>query len=317
VIWAQVFPGVYRFRNARMTSARPVNQQMPVGPNRGYSRMQHLWFLERSFDICAHQLGIAPDEMRLRNYIPSGRVLPLHNQMAALRFRQLSQDVAGGEGADWLGGLEEEAGRSASGGMLDGNRNRHYAGFRHEQFWSVANRESQSRHFPGILRAQTARGIYGGLSLLSALVRKAKGHEIRSASCRRCPQHPSGLRYRAHGIRHPNETFIPGLRALCESIAVSGLSAVHGAAQKLKTEMKRLAAFLLESKEESLNSASGSRAADSPKDSESRVTIGDWQNIVNVELCRSSRRTLRTDLECDYIWRAPFKFPTRQRNTAA
>jgi len=42
---------------------------MPGGPNRGYSRMQHLWFLERVVDICAHQLGIAPDEMRLRNYI--------------------------------------------------------------------------------------------------------------------------------------------------------------------------------------------------------------------------------------------------------
>src|SRR5258706_9176795 len=72
----------------------------------------------------------------------SGRV-SLHNtKWLRLRFRQLSQDVAGGEGADWLGGLEEEAGRSASGGMLGGDRDRHYPGFRHEQFWAVANRES-------------------------------------------------------------------------------------------------------------------------------------------------------------------------------
>src|SRR5258706_2555433 len=34
--------------------------------------------------------------------------------------------------------------------------------------------------------------------------------------------------------------------------AVSGLSAVHGAAQKLKAEMKRLAAFLLETSQENL-----------------------------------------------------------------
>ena len=31
--------------------------------------MQHLWFLERVVDICAHELGIPADEMRLRNYI--------------------------------------------------------------------------------------------------------------------------------------------------------------------------------------------------------------------------------------------------------
>src|SRR5947209_1554752 len=69
VIWAQVFPGVYRFRNARIDFWQAVTNKCPVGPNRGYSRMQHLWFLERVVDICAHELGIAPDEMRLRNYI--------------------------------------------------------------------------------------------------------------------------------------------------------------------------------------------------------------------------------------------------------
>ena len=32
----------------------------PVGPNRGYSRMQHLWFLERVMDICGHNSGFPP-----------------------------------------------------------------------------------------------------------------------------------------------------------------------------------------------------------------------------------------------------------------
>src|SRR5258707_9219187 len=80
----------------------------------------------------------------------SGRV-SLHNtKWLRLRFRQLSQDVAGGEGADWLGGLEEEAGRSASGGVLDGDWDRHYAGIPDQQFWSVANCESQCGLFQGI-----------------------------------------------------------------------------------------------------------------------------------------------------------------------
>jgi len=69
VIWSQVFPGVYRFKNARIDFSQTVTNKCPVGPNRGYSRMQHLWFLERVIDICAHELGIPADEMRLRNYI--------------------------------------------------------------------------------------------------------------------------------------------------------------------------------------------------------------------------------------------------------
>jgi 2-furoyl-CoA dehydrogenase large subunit len=44
VIWSQVFPGVYRFKNARIDFSQAVTNKCPVGPNRGYSRMQHLWF---------------------------------------------------------------------------------------------------------------------------------------------------------------------------------------------------------------------------------------------------------------------------------
>src|SRR5581483_2327875 len=43
----------------------------PCSPNRGYSRMQHLWFTERVIDIVAHELGVDPVEMRKRNYIRS------------------------------------------------------------------------------------------------------------------------------------------------------------------------------------------------------------------------------------------------------
>ena len=41
--------------------------------------------------------------------------------------------------------------------------------------------------------------------------------------------------------------------------AVSGLSAVHGAAQKLRKEMQRLAAFVLETKEDDLEFGVGQR----------------------------------------------------------
>jgi len=68
-IWAQVTPGAYRFKNFQMEFLQVMTNKCPVGPNRGYSRMQHLWMLERSVDIVARELGLDPSEVRLKNFI--------------------------------------------------------------------------------------------------------------------------------------------------------------------------------------------------------------------------------------------------------
>ncbi|MDP2324448.1 MAG: molybdopterin-dependent oxidoreductase, partial [Gammaproteobacteria bacterium] len=69
VIWSQVLPATYKLRNIRIEFTQAVTSKCPVVPNRGYSRMQQLWFMERVIDICAHELNIPADEIRLRNYI--------------------------------------------------------------------------------------------------------------------------------------------------------------------------------------------------------------------------------------------------------
>ena len=56
VIWAQVTPGMYKWRNIRVDFTQVATNKAPVSPNRGYSRMQHLWFTERVIDIVAHEL---------------------------------------------------------------------------------------------------------------------------------------------------------------------------------------------------------------------------------------------------------------------
>ncbi|MBM3559923.1 MAG: xanthine dehydrogenase family protein molybdopterin-binding subunit, partial [Alphaproteobacteria bacterium] len=71
VIWSQVVPGPYRIRNLRIEMRQAVTNKCPVGPNRGFSRMQHLWFLERVIDLCGHALGIDAETIRRRNYVPS------------------------------------------------------------------------------------------------------------------------------------------------------------------------------------------------------------------------------------------------------
>ena len=70
VIWSQVAPASYRLQNLRIDFRQAMTNKCPVGPNRGFSRMQNVWFLERVIDICAHEMGIKPDDMRRRNYIP-------------------------------------------------------------------------------------------------------------------------------------------------------------------------------------------------------------------------------------------------------
>ena len=66
IIWAQVTPGLYRWRNIRVDFTQVVTNKSPVAPNRGYSRMQQLWLTERIVDIVAHELGLDPVEVRKR-----------------------------------------------------------------------------------------------------------------------------------------------------------------------------------------------------------------------------------------------------------
>ncbi len=69
VIWAQVTPGMYRWRHIELEFTQVATNKAPVSPNRGYSRMQHLWFTERVIDIVARELDLDPVEVRKRNYI--------------------------------------------------------------------------------------------------------------------------------------------------------------------------------------------------------------------------------------------------------
>ena len=69
VIWSQVAAGMYKWRNIRLEFTQAMTNKAPVSPNRGYSRMQQLWFTERVIDIVAHTLGFDPVEIRRQNYV--------------------------------------------------------------------------------------------------------------------------------------------------------------------------------------------------------------------------------------------------------
>jgi len=315
VIWSQVFPGVYRFKNARIDFTQAVTNKCPVGPNRGYSRMQHLWFLERVIDICGHELGIPSDEIRLRNYIrpeefpyttPNGCVYDSGNYPKML---QVAKERIGWDG--WK--RKQAAARKEDrligigiGTTLD----------------SGTNNFGQSQIInPGAPFSGNSQGanckldIYGEVVVSVGSCPQGQGHETTAAQVVAdvLNIHPDRITVRTGFDTERNvHTGFSGTYA--SQFAVSGLSAVHGAAQKLKKEMSRLAAFLLEAKEDDLEFRTGEqgpeiRAASTGKS----VNYWGLANIVNVNSAVLPPELYELTLNCRYIWRAPFKVPDKQK----
>ena len=89
VIWAQVTPGMYRWRNIRLEFTQVMTNKAPASPNRGYSRMQHLWLCERIADIVANELGLDPVAFRKQNYIRADEMPYETPERLRLRLRGL------------------------------------------------------------------------------------------------------------------------------------------------------------------------------------------------------------------------------------
>jgi CO/xanthine dehydrogenase Mo-binding subunit len=315
VIWSQVFPGVYRFKNARIDFTQAVTNKCPVGPNRGYSRMQHLWFLERVVDICGHELGIPTDEIRLRNYIlpeefpyttPNGCVYDSGNYPRMLQVAK--------ERVDWDEWKKKQVAARKEGRLigigigttLDSGTNN----------FGQAQIVNPGAPFSGNSQGANCKlDIYGEVVVSVGSCPQGQGHETTAAQVVAdvLNIHPDRITVRTGFDTERNvHTGFSGTYA--SQFAVSGLSAVHGAAQKLKTEMKRLAAFLLETKEDDLEFGTGEQGPEICAVGTGK-SINYWglANIVNVNSAVLPTELYELTLNCRYIWRAPFKVPDKQK----
>ena len=315
VIWSQVVPAVYRLKNLRIDFTQAVTNKCPVGPNRGYSRMQHLWFMERVVDICAHELGIPGDEMRLRNYIrpeefpyttPNGCVYDSGNypKMLQQAKRLLDWDAwkkkqteARGQGR-WIGigiGTTLDSGTNNFGQSQIVNPNAPFSG------------NSQG--------ANCKLDIYGEVVVAVGSCPQGQGHETTAAQVVADVLNisPDLISVRTGFDTERNvHTGFSGTYA--SQFAVSGLSAVHGAAQKLKTEMRRLAAFVLETKEDDIEFGTGAQGPElRAKTTGKSINYWGLANIVNVNSAVLPPEMHDVTLNCRYVWRAPFKVPDKQK----
>ncbi len=315
VIWSQVVPGVYRVKNLRIDFTQAVTNKCPVGPNRGYSRMQHLWFLERVIDISAHELGIPADEMRMRNYIrpeefpyttPNGCVYDSGNypEMLQIAKRLIDWDGWQQKQAEW-----RKDGRWIGLGIgttLDSGTNN----------FGQSQIVNPNAPFSGNSQGANCKlDIYGEVVVAVGSCPQGQGHETTAAQVvadvLNIPPDLISVRTGFDTERNVHTGF-SGTYA--SQFAVSGLSAVHGAAQKLKAEMRRLAAFVLETKEDDIEFGIGAQGPELRAKSTGK-SINYWglANIVNVNSAVLPPEMHDITLNCRYIWRAPFKVPDKQK----
>src|SRR5215216_4834779 len=307
VIWAQVSPGMYRWRNLRLDFTQVVTNKAPVSPNRGYSRMQHLWFTERVIDIVAHELGLDPVEVRKRNYIkaedmpyetPNGCVYDsgdyakmLDTALDLIGYDELESKRADAESRGRLLGV-------GIGSTLDSGTNN----FGQSR---LINPELQ---FSGNNEVATVKlDIFGEIVVTLGTTPQGQSHETTAsqvvADILGCSIDDVNVRA-GHDSYWNSHAGFSGTYA--SQFAVTGLGAVKGAADKLAAEIKQLGSVILGCPVDDLELAEGHvRMKANPEAALPLMACGAIINANNAGFPEDFDVTLNAR----YVYRPPFEVP--------
>src|SRR5438094_3422099 len=306
IIWAQVTPGCYRWRNIRVDFTQVCTNKSPVSPNRGYSRMQHLWLTERVIDLVANELELDPVDVRKRNYIradempyetPNGCV---YDSGDYARCLEIALDLI-----DYPAARERQ--RSAGdrlvgigiGSTLDSGTNN----------FGQATLLNPELQFSGNNEVATIKlDIFGELVLTLGTVPQGQGHETTAAMVAAdiLGVSPDQIHVRpGHDTYWNSHAGFSGTYA--SQFAVTGLSAVKGATEMLAAEIKKLAGAVFGGvPAEALELADGGvRIKESPDAFLPFMACGAIINANNAGLPED----LDVTLNCRYVYRPPFEVP--------
>jgi CO/xanthine dehydrogenase Mo-binding subunit/carbon monoxide dehydrogenase subunit G len=306
VIWAQVLPAAYKLRNMRIDFSQVVTNKGPAAPNRGYSRLPHLWFMERVVDICALELGIPADEMRVRNYIrefpyetPNGCVYDSGDFVLML---EQAKNLIGWE--QWQQ-KKEEAKREGRligigiGTTLDSGTNNFGQSI-------IVNPESpfSGNAVPAIAKLD----IDGSVSVAVGSFSHGQSHEtvVAQVVAEELGIIPDMVHV-AVGFDTERNVHTGQSGTYASQFAVTGLSAVHGAVEMLKAELRTLAAFALDAAGEELEFGIGEMGPEvRVKGSDRCINYWALSNLVNANSAQLPEELRSLDLNCRYTYRPPF-----------
>jgi CO/xanthine dehydrogenase Mo-binding subunit len=313
IIWAQVTPGLYRWRNIRVDFTQVCTNKSPVGPNRGYSRMQHLWLTERIVDIVAHRLGLDPVEVRKRNYIRSDE-MPYETPNGCVydsgdyaRCLGLALDLVGYDSIEQKRSEAEARGRLLGvgiGSTLDSGTNN----FGQSQ---LLNPELQ---FSGNNEVATIKlDLFGEIVLTLGTVPQGQGHETVASqvAAEILGVSPDDIHVRpGHDSYWNSHAGLSGTYA--SQFAVTGLGAVKGAAEMLADEIKRLAAVILGAcDKDAIELVEGfARVQDNPEAALPFMACG---AIINANNAGLPPELDDITLNCRYMFRPKFDVPDKER----
>ena len=312
IIWAQVTPGLYRWRNVRVDFTQVVTNKSPVGPNRGYSRLQHLWFTERVIDIVGHELGIDPVEIRKRNYIRSDE-MPYETPNGCVydsgdyaRMLDMALELVGYDRIDERRADAVERGKLLGlgiGSTLDSGTNN----FGQSR---LLNPELQ---FSGNNEVATVKlDLFGEIIVTLGTTPQGQGHETTASQV---VADILGVTPQQIHVRPGHDTYwnthagFSGTYA--SQFAVTGLGAVKGATDRLAHEIRRVAAAVLGADPDDIELAEGqARVRANPEAALPFMAVGAIVNANNAVLPDDVRDVT---LNCRYVYVPPHTVPDIER----
>ena len=313
IIWAQVTPGAYRWRNVRVDFTQVCTNKSPCGPNRGYSRMQHLWFTERVIDIVAHELDLDPVEIRKRNYIradempyetPNGCIYDsgdyarcLDEALKLVDYANIEERRRDAEARGKLFGV-------GIGSTLDSGTNNFGQS-------TLVNPELQ---FSGNNEVATVKlDIFGEIVVTIGTTPQGQGHETTAAQvvADMLGVTPDDVNVRAgHDSYWNSHAGFSGTYA--SQFAVTGLGAVKGATEMLVDQIKRIGAAVLgaDSTDDVFLEGGFVKRKDNPEAALPFMACGAIVNANNAVLPMEARDIT---LNCRYVYVPPHQLPDKER----
>lgn len=310
VIWSQVVPGCYKLKHVRVDYTETLTNKCPTVPNRGYSRMQHLWLVERIVDVVARELGFDPVELRKQNYVqpedypyetPNGCV---YDSGDLPRSLDIALDLVG---ADAWRKRQRELGTGSGtrigigiGSTLDSGTNN----------FGQARIVNPDLPFSGNGEAAFAKlDLYGEVNINIGTTPQGQGHETTAAQVAAdlLAMSPEAITVTT-GFNQAHNSYVGFSGTYASQFAVTGLGAVMGAVERLRSQILTLAAFALQAPQDEIELKDGSCSVSG--DPDRAIPFIGLANMVytnNAVLPPEISSTI--DLNCRYVYVPPFKVP--------
>jgi CO/xanthine dehydrogenase Mo-binding subunit len=305
VVWAQVTTGCYGIRNVHVDFEQVCTNKSPCGPNRGYSRLQHLWFVERMLDIVGHELGLDPVEVRKRNYVRSDE-MPYETLNGCVydsgdypRSLDLALELVDYDGWRARQAVEPDGDKLIGigiGSTLDSGTN------------NFAQAQLVNPHLPfsGNNEAATVKlDLFGEIVVTLGTAPQGQGHETTAAQV---VADALGVTPDAVHVRPGHDGFfnnhVTFSGAYASQFVVTGLGAVKGAADELASQVRRVAAFLLGASPEEIVLEGGEARVEG--DPERAVPLAGCAMKVNAGNADLPDHLDDATLNCRYVYRPKF-----------